>query len=275
MEFVTNLTVSSVLDIILGWDRELLKHLQFKCSFHYIQLKEKGLLNLFVSNVRKVWAAGASATIEITPHDELIPYIDEVMLFSKKNFGALPHITIARNDAVKGKDYLTKLPIAEYDKIWSKFDSEFWQFKKKIFMVRRKEFCYAGEWLLQVNLATGVARQCYKTNYTQNIFENIDKQIYFMPIGHCKESHCYNGHMLLTLGCIPDFTKVGYGDIRDKTKKDGSTWLTPEMKNFLNKKLWEHNNYRYSKLERCYIILKNRYYLLKRIMHKLSNMIIK
>ena len=43
---------------------------------------------------------------------------------------------------------------------------------------------------------------------------NIDKPIDFVAITKCKESHCYNGHMLLTLGLIPNFTNVRYGDIR-------------------------------------------------------------
>lgn len=37
-EIVTNLTVSNVLEKILSWDKELLKHVEFKCSFHYLEL---------------------------------------------------------------------------------------------------------------------------------------------------------------------------------------------------------------------------------------------
>lgn len=260
VEFVTNLTASSVLDRMLSWDKKLLKRLGFKCSFHYIQLLEKGMLDTFAANVQKIWEAGASASIEITPHDELIPYLEEIKEFSWKSFKALPHITIARDDSTSDIRYLTKLSLEEYDRIWSAFDSDFWRFKKDIFMIRRKEFCYADEWLLYVNLATGEAKQCYKSNYSQNIFSDLDKAIDFVPIGKCKQPHCYNGHMLLTLGCIPDFTSVGYGDIRNRKGPGGEQWMTPEMIEFLNGKLYETNGKRYAAVKQRILLLKNEYY---------------
>lgn len=240
-EIVTNLSVTGKLEQILSWDIELLKRIEFKCSFHYLELKKRDLLEVFASNVNKIWKAGASANIEITPSDELIPYIDEVKKYSLLNFGALPHITIARNDNTESKDYLTKLTMNEYDQIWSQFDSDFWNFKKSIFKEKRNEFCYAGDWLLIVNLTTGKTGQCYKSNYTQNIFEDINKPIKFKAIGKCLEPHCYNGHALLTLGCIPGFTKIGYGDIRNRVRQDGTEWLQKDLKNFFNMKLKDNN----------------------------------
>ncbi len=53
VEFVTNLTVTPVLEKFLSWDREILKRLEFKCSFHYLELKKKNLLNTFAENVKK------------------------------------------------------------------------------------------------------------------------------------------------------------------------------------------------------------------------------
>ena len=79
----------------------------------------------------------------------------------------------------------------------------------------------------------------WPTAYFKN--PNIDKPIDFVAIGKCKESHCYNGHMLLTLGCIPNFTSVRYGDIRDRVRADGSHWIQPKMLAFLNSKLEESN----------------------------------
>lgn len=69
----------------------------------------------------------------------------------------------------------------------------------------------------------------------------MKKPFDFIPIGKCLDRYCYNGHALLTLGCIPGFTKIGYGDIRDRTKKDGTHWIQPRMKLFLNTKLEESN----------------------------------
>lgn len=240
IEIVTNATVTKVIDEILSFEQEVLDRITFKCSFHYLQLKEKGMLDVFANNVKSIWAHGCSANVEITPDDELIPYIDEVKKFSLLHFGALPHLSIARNDQKK-LDYLTDLPIEQYDFVWSQFNSSFWQFKKQIFNVRRKEYCYAGAWSLYVNMATGKATQCYCSNYSSNIFDDVDKPIEFVAIGRCKLAHCYNGHVLLTVGCIPGFTSVKYGDIRDRVRSDGKHWIQPKMLAFLNSKLEESN----------------------------------
>jgi len=240
-EIVTNLTVTKVLEKILAWRPDLLKRVTFKCSFHYLELLRKGMLDVFADNVHKIWRAGASANIEITPDDELVPYIDAVKEFSLREFGALPHLSIARNDATAGIEYLTDMSMEEYDRTWSQFGSSFWEFKKTIFKVMRNEYCYAGAWSLYVNFATGDAVQCYCSRLSQNIYRDMGKRIRFVPIGRCSNAHCYNGHALLTLGCIPGFTKVGYGDIRDRVKADGSPWLQPEMRDFLNGKLEESN----------------------------------
>lgn len=241
VEFVTNLTITQVLDKFLSWDKELLKHLEFKCSFHYLELKKKNLLETFAENVKKVWEAGASANIEITPSDDLIPYIDEVKDFSMKHFGALPHLSIARNDRTDRIEYLTALSIEEYDKIWSQFDSGFWKFKKTIFGKKQTDFCYAGKWSAYIDLSTGNATPCYCGRSLGNVFEKPNSPFPERPVGHCRIAHCYNGHALLTLGLIPGKYDTQYGDIRDRTREDGGHWLQPELKEFFNSKLEESN----------------------------------
>lgn len=241
LEIVTNLTVSKMLHKILSFDQEILNHITFKCSFHYLQLKEKNLLTVFASNVNSIWEHNCSANIEITPDDELIPFIEEVKKFSLRHFGALPHLSIARNDG-DGHGYLTSLSLEEYDKVWSQFDSSFWRFKRSVFGEKRTETCYAGDWALTVDFQTGDTRQCYCSRYNQNIFKDINKAIDFVAINKCMETHCYNGHALLTLGCIPGFTDVKYGDIRNRTTIGGKQWIQPQMLNFLNSKLEESND---------------------------------
>jgi len=241
-EVVTNLTVTNVLDKFLSWDKELLKRLEFKCSFHYLELKKKGWLDRFAGNVRKVWDAGASANIEITPTDELIPYIDEVKDFSMKNFGALPQLTIARDDRTKGIKRLTHLSLEEYEKVWGQFHSGFWEYKSQIFGKRQTGFCYAGAWSLYIDLTTGEATQCYCGRRSLgDVFAHPEKPLPEEPIGRCPISHCYNGHMLLTMGLIPHANDVHYGNIRDRKRADGGHWLQPELKAFFNSKLEESN----------------------------------
>jgi len=43
------------------------------------------------------------------------------------------------------------------------------------------------------------------------------------------------------VGCIPGFTSVKYGDIRDRVRSDGKHWIQPKMLAFLNSKLEESN----------------------------------
>lgn len=256
VEVITNLTITHVLDKILAFEPELLKRLFFKCSFHYLQLKEKKMLGKFSENINKIWESEASASVEITPHDELIPYIDELKGFSMENFGALPHVTIARNDDSENIEYLTKLDMNEYDEIWGSFDSAFWRFKKEIFLVKRNEFCYAGEWLLATNLDTGYTNQCYMGIKYQNIFEDIDNPIEFTPLGCCMQPHCYNGHSFLSCGVISNFTGNRYGDLRNRTTANGQ-WLKEGVLTFFNSTLNESND-EYSQDEQLKIIKKNK-----------------
>lgn len=261
-EVVTNLTVTPMLDKFLSWPKDLLKRLEFKCSFHYLELKKQGKLELFAENVKKVWAAGASACVETTPSDELIPVIDEFKEFSLKHFGALPQITIARNDRTSAIEYLTKLPIEEYDKVWSPFKSNFWEFKKTIFGVRRHEFCYAGKWGMYIDLTTGDCNRCYESPVYGNVFENPEKPLPSSPIARCPIAHCYNGHSFLSLGYIPTLDTPGYGDLRNRVREDGSEWLQPELRDFFNTKLKDSNE-QLSESEQKRVIFDSKIHALK------------
>ena len=267
-EVVTNLSITKEIDRFLEWDEALLNHLEFKCSFHYLWLKEHDLLERFADNVKKIWAAGASASIEITPSDELIPFIDEVKEFSIAHFGALPHLTIARDDRTKSIDYPTKLTPQEYEATWSQFDSGLWRFKRSIFGVKQSELCFAGAWSYYVDMATGNAKPCYLGETFFNFYDKVNGE-YPHPsqnmVGKCPIAHCYNGHALMTLGLIPNKYLTRYGDIRDRERLDGEHWLKPELLAFFNSKL-EESNSRFSqirlvaglKAERCRKAITNR-----------------
>lgn len=240
LEIVTNMTITPMIDKILAWGPELLSHVEFKCSFHYLELKKRNLLEVFANNVARAWNAGASCTIEITPSDELIPYINEVKDFSLCHFGALPHLTIARDDRTKDIKKLTELTDEEYIKTWKVFNSEFWEYKNHIYGVKQNQFCYAGLWSVTVDIATGIARRCYFSKFG-NIFEDPDIPLDLSPIGKCPIAHCYNGHAFLTYGLVPHSTDIRYGDIRNRVRQNGSEWLHPELKAFFNTKLTDSN----------------------------------
>ena len=207
--------------------------------------------------------------LEFVPTDELIPYIDEMKEFSLSHFGALPHLTIARDDRTEEIGYLTKLTMEEYDQVWSQFNSSFWEFKKSIFGIRENRFCYAGKWSCYINLTNGNTLPCYFGNSMGNVFEDPDSVFPEMPVGKCELAHCYNGHVYMTFGIVPGATTVGYGDIRDRLRTDGTHWLQPELKAFFNTKLNKANK-QLSIHERANIY--NGYYAeyLTEIWHKLK-----
>lgn len=240
---VTNATVSKRFDEFAELSPELTKHLFFKFSYHYLELVKRKLLENYFSNIKKVRDAGCSFTLEVTPSDELIPYIEELKKVAVDNVGAIPHITVARDESKPDAlPILTSLSKEDYKKVWSPFNSMMFDYKMSIFGQKRKEFCYAGDWSIYLNLATGEAKQCYASFIKQNIFEDLDKPIKFFPIGkNCREHHCYNGHVWLTLGDIPELKAPYYSELRNRVCLDGSEWLKPEMKAFMTTKLKESN----------------------------------
>jgi hypothetical protein len=262
---VTNGIVTSRFEEIDTFPAELLKRLFFKFSYHYMELKSRNKIDVFFSNVHKMYLAGVSFTLEATPSDELIPYIEEVKETAIKNVGAINHLTVARDERVKGElPILTNMTKEEYEKTWNVFDSSFFEYKMSIFGEKRKEFCYAGAWSAIVNLETGIMHQCYCSYYNQNIFKNMDKPIHFLPIGNnCSQKHCYNGHAFLVLGVIPELIAPSYGKIRNRICPDGKEWLYPEMKSFMETKLYESNE-EYSNYQKLKVNIEIR---LRKIFH--------
>lgn len=240
---VTNATLTRRFEEFATLPKELTSHLFFKFSYHYLELKKKNLLDTFFSNIRMMRDCGCSFTLELTPSDEAIPYIDEIKECALRNVGAIPHVTIARDERDAGKlPILTELSRDEYIKTWSVFDSKIFNYKTTIFEVKRHEFCYAGDWSLYLNLQTGNMTQCYRSYFSQNIFEDIEKPIDFKPIGcNCKEYHCYNGHSFIVLGDIPELKAPTYAQLRNRICLDGTEWLQPEMKSFMSTKLYDTN----------------------------------
>ena len=239
---VTNGTLTSRYQKIAKLQKDLLFRLAFKFSFHYQELKRTNKLMAFVANVKHMQDVGCSFSLEITPHDELIESIDEIKEFSLKHFGALPHITVAR-DENDSKAILSKYNTKEqYAKIWQSFNSCMFDFKLQLFSEKRHEYCMAGKWTYWLNIGDGTLKQCYSNDKTQNIFINKTKPIKLPAVGvKCKEPFCYNGHAFLTLGAIPCMKTPTYAEIRNRLQQDGREWLNPYMKDFISHKLHENN----------------------------------
>ena len=253
---VTNGTVKKRFEEIAQWPTGLLSHLFFKFSYHFLELKRLGWIELFFENVLKMKEAGASFTVEITPTDELIPYIDEVKSTCIQHVGALCHVTVARDERTQGINVMTAYSWEEYRTIWSQFESVLFDFKTTIFSQKRNEFCYAGEWSFFLNLEEGTLVQCYCGEELGNIYKDIDIPISGKAIGYnCEFPHCFNGHAFLALGDIPELPAPTYTEERNRICEDGSEWLQPEMKAFMNTKLYECNE-EYSTLKKAKIGFK-------------------
>ena len=238
IELVTNATVGRKLDEILVLPSDLIGRLEFKISFHYDELKRRGLLEAFTDNVQRIMESPASFTLELMPYDGNETLVKEIMDYSARHFGAPCHVTVGRDDAKKNRGLLSSDTREEYVDRWSAFSSPMFDLKMELLEVKRKEFCYAGDWTLWVDFSTGEARQCYGQPSNQNIFEDPSAPIKFVPVGcHCVQPYCINGHAFLSLGAIPELDTPTYFDTRNRVMENGGQWLKEPCASFFSQKL--------------------------------------
>lgn len=248
---VSNCTIDERCKAFSALPPHLTSHLFIKVSYHYMELKKRGLLERFFANIKLMHKSGISFTLEATPSDELIPYIEEMKQVALENLGAINHMTVGRDETKTGNlPILTQMSDADYFKTWNVFDSELFRIKFSIFNVKRKEFCYAGKWNFILNLETGEMQPCYNSPIRRNILDEPDKPINFIAVGNnCPQYHCWNGHAFLGFGAIPSLNTPTFADQRNRVCTDGSEWLYPEMKAFMSSRLNESNR-EYNALER-------------------------
>lgn len=271
VEIVTNGTITKSIEKLLKIQGSLLKRLEFKISYHYSELERTNMKEKFWANVKAIKKSPCSFSLEMMPDDSLRSKRFDICADCMSNVGALCHATVGRNDAVKSKDLLTELSKSDYAETWGILDSEMFRFKLCLFGKKRKEFCYAGKWSLLINLATGDAYQCYGRPSNQNVFDNPQKKLKFMPVGYsCLQPFCFNGHSHLALGMIPSLETPYYNEIRDRNCVDGSTWLKEDCKRFFNQKLFQ-NNREYTKLQRIGHAMINPIYLLGNLFYNLPD----
>lgn len=242
---VTNGTCTASFERITKLSRQLLEMLYFKFSFQYLELIRTNTLDAFFRNVKRMRDAGCSFSIDITPHDKLIPYISEIKRIFTEEMGALPHISVARDTSTNELRLLTELSKEEYIKTWSVFDSAKFDYKIKEFLKPHREYCHAGDWSFSLELGTGNMRKCDGAPVPRemdfyNLYENPDEEIKFECIGKdCPISHCYNCHALLTLGTIPELETPAYTEMLDRVDKQGRHWLSDRIRELYSHKLAE------------------------------------
>lgn len=241
INITTNGTLKNRLEKILEINKKYINHMHFSFSFHYLELKKYNLIDVFFDNIRMVKEAGASILVQINLCDEYIPYLDDIKELCLKNVGALPQVAATRKEetGLREIELMTKHSKEEYEQLGNSFNSPLFKFTMKNFNVKRKEFCYAGDWTGNLDLSTGILRRCYASYIYQDVFKNPKEKIRFLAIGNCCNStFCMNSSHFMSLGVIPKIKTPTYSELRNKSE---AGWYKDNMNEFLSTKLCESN----------------------------------
>ena len=269
VSIVTNGTVRKNILKILEFPIELQERMFFKISFHYHELEERSLMEIFWENISSIRNSSCSYTLEITPYDDLIKDIEQIKnLFEEKEMGAMPHISFARDSKKQDLDVLSQLPIEEYKSIWGQFESKMFALKSEWYGKKIDKFCYAGNWSYRINLSNGSIQNCYRHESIGNIFDSNMKSYPVCTIEHdCNMAYCFNNHAFLAWGCVPEIDTYTYLDMRDRERKNGTHWISDKMMRAMRTKLaeehfeyankWDDYRKLFERTERPAIILFN------------------
>jgi len=223
-----------------------LKRINVSFSLHYIELLRLKLIDKFFDNIQFVRSLGCSIVVQMNLCDEYEKYFNDIKQLCMDRLGALPQLAATRDEINLHRDIrlFTSHNNNEYLKKGMEFNSPLFEFTMKNFMVKRKEFCYAGKWTYVLNLSTGILKPCYASNLHQNIFKDINSPIKFTAIGnHCRSPFCMNSTHFMSLGVIPSIDCPTYEQIRNRKCSDGyESWYNPIMKEALSHKFIEYND---------------------------------
>lgn len=246
VNITNNGTMSCRLKEFSDFPKEFKDRLCFAFSLHYVELKKKKLLDIFSTNVNMIRDAGISFLVQLNLCDEYIELEDEIKKYCTDNFGAFPQLALTRRE---GTDYsiFTEKTEEEYFEHGKSFDSPLFDFTCKNFRVKRKEFCYAGNWSFKLDMATGDLKSCYFSPPFYNIYKNLNEKIPLLTVGNnCGNAYCINSSHFMSLGIIPEISCEKYGNLRDRPN---AGWYQSAYLQFVNQKLFG-NNKEYSKMQK-------------------------
>lgn len=271
VNITTNGTLTNRFDSLIEKCGSNINRLHLSFSLHYIELKNRNLLDVFFNNIIKMKNAGASILLQINLCDEYLPYIEEIKQISYEKVGAYPQVALTRDESSRPMKIFTSLSDKEYYDIGMGFNSPLFEFTYKNFNKKREEFCYAGDWSGVLNLQTGWLSKCYENREGQNIFENIDEPIKFEAIGrNCKNLYCVNSSHFMSLGVIPECNTPTYAELRNR---ENAGWYSEEMKQFLSCKLSDSNK-QYGIIYKVKKSAKGRYITIRQGLSRIKRKII-
>lgn len=152
VNITTNGTLSQRFEEITSFPDALLKRIHFSFSMHYLELLRVSKLEAFFANIKRVRDAGSSILVQVNLVDEYIPHIQDISDLCVDRIGAPPQFAVTR--VQRGRRILldTNHSKAEYTKIGRSLHSPLFDFGMSNFLVKRKEFCYAGDWSFKLYL---------------------------------------------------------------------------------------------------------------------------
>ena len=249
VNITTNGTVSRAFDSFETYaadSPELAKRLNFSFSLHHLEMIRTKTYEKFWSNIERIKKMGASFVVQINLCDEYEPHLQEIKDDCIKHVGAMPQVAATRDEiSEKQSDEVvlyTSHSKDEYFKSGKIMQSPLFDYTMKNFMVKRKEFCYAGRLSYVLNLSTGILKPCYCSFNYQNIYENTDRKIKLYPVGrHCQSPFCMNSSHFLSFGIIPGLKEgPSYADLRNRITTDGDEWYQEEFKEMASQKICDN-----------------------------------
>lgn len=229
---VTNCTVTKRVEELCALPAGMRERLFLKASFHYEELHRRKMLDRYFGNIFRLRQAGISYSIEIVASDSLAPMVPDIISLFQERGEPLPQVLESRESISGSIGRLTELSISEHTALWSQFHSPLFDGMQALWGVRRREFCYAGEYSVAVNLASGEMIQCNERRALQNIYQNLDEPLYFCAVGrNCQLTHCYISYVWQGLcGNVRGLKFPSYDSQRNRIMSDGSEWLSPAVK---------------------------------------------
>lgn len=267
VNITNNGTSTKAIDKIMELPKEMLKRLSFSFSLHYLELQRLNKIDQFFENVKKVRSAGCSFVVQFNLYDGYVPHIETVKQLCLEKIGAYPQVALTRDETNDRIEILFSESFDKYRKLGESFESSLFDFTCKNFNVKRKEFCYAGQWSFILNMATGMIKACYDEKEYQDIFKDPNESIKCRPVGnYCKSKYCVNSSHFMSLGIIPELNTPTYISLRNRQNAD---WYSDEMKDFLSSKFVE-NNKEFSVVKKESIIVRNAY---KKALRSIKNVV--